>query len=176
MKRVLALLGLCSTTAIAAPFVWVDHAALIGTTSKAIVLEWIVDVSHDGAPEFYELQGTWLERPSQGKAWVLHATDVVVTAISSDQARVRFELKLPGAGHFSFQQRNCVGPQPAKSTKICSEWANTLDPNVGRAGGKGRSWWAYGYLEPLAAPIPLEAPESVRPLPQITWLDHRSTQ
>lgn len=164
-----------TTTSTSTTYQWRDYATFVGGITKHIDLSWQIDTAAGAMPQFYEVKGTWLERPTQNKFWKLMPNQVaVVTGTSPNLRRVSVRMRLPGTGHFSFEQRNCLNPVPPATTPTCTPWANSLDPAVAQVNGQAKKWWVYGYLEPLPAPAPVSAPQVLPPQQQtaaLTWSD-----
>jgi hypothetical protein len=140
----------------AIPFKWHDHATIAGGLSQQIDLVWEIDTSKGSVPDFHEIIGAWLERPSQNKRWVVKKEDVTRSPGSATSyQKLTTKIRLPGSGHFSFQLRNCMNAVPPATEPSCGAWANSLDPTISRVNGQSRSWWAYGYLEPAGPITPL---------------------
>lgn len=133
---------------------WQDFATLVGGTSQKISLAWTIDVSSNNPSDYFEVLGTWLERPSRAPSWKLLRSQVRFSDTSvATVKQVDAIMQLPGPGHFSFQVRPCLNPVPPSTTPSCSPWANSFDLTVARVNGQPRAWWVYGYLEPLPPPI-----------------------
>lgn len=156
MRILLLALLLTTTTAFGAvPLKWFDVATLAGGSSNSITLSWDVDTTSGPEPDYYEMLGSWLERPASTKRWSFTLEQVLTERPAPGRLHISLPMKLPGNGHFSFQLRNCVNRPP--DPPQCTSWANTLDPTVARVDGLPRAWWVYGHLEPPGGVIPLPA-------------------
>jgi hypothetical protein len=110
----------------AGEFVKKDLVTYFGTTDKSLTCAW--DQLEPDVNEF-ELR-------------LFHVERNVETAVANGKTSQReLTFKLPRSGHFIVKVRACE-----RNYAVCSDWSESVNPEVASVDGESRGWWVYGHV------------------------------
>ena len=113
----------------------VDVVTYFGTTDQEIKVSWD---HNDPVPDYYEITLYHVERGIESPAGIG----------KTDENRIVF--KLPRSGHFIARVRACLESsehvEGCETPPCCSEWSESIDPEVASVDGQPRAWWIYGHV------------------------------
>jgi hypothetical protein len=110
----------------AGDFVKKDLVTYFGTTDKSLTCRW--DTIEAYIDEF-ELRLFHVER------------DVETPIANGKTSQNELTFKLPRTGHFIVKVRACE-----RDYTFCSDWSESIDPEVATVDGEPRGWWVYGHV------------------------------
>ena len=104
----------------------VDYVTYFLTTDKSVIVSW----DEQAAAQYYEVRLYHVEREDE------------VSAGSGRTKKNSITFQLPRSGHFIAKIRACNDDLDPP----CSDWSESIDPEIAKVNGEPRAWWLYGHV------------------------------